>query len=447
ADALARLRELEIATRDPATPRAQRVATLRMLSVSLLEAGDAYREAVERAEQATRLADGAPDVPEIVQMRAWMALANARQIARLPGVLDPATRALRLAEKLYPARTAEPVLEARQMVALGLSAEGRFREAIAEYRTLVGARIELLGPTHNSLAGLYNSMGNAQLQAGEPKEALATYEALVAVVDANDRGATLNRAVGRYRVATALAALRRYPEAVAALESALEMSDAIGGAQSVRSMRWRSGLAGFQARAGDLAAAEATLAKVDHALLVDDFGRAEASLNFAIVRSLQGRDEDALRLLADADRFLASQGNATMRSSARVGFAMTYFRAGRAGEQIEAIEAAERTLSRQDGAESPDLADLRTALGRARLDRGDADGALTSLREAERFWMRFDPAGSDAARVQGHLGLVLAARGESAEAAKSAANARAGLTRSVRADDMRLLADLVRAGL
>jgi tetratricopeptide (TPR) repeat protein len=212
-------------------------------------------------------------------------------------------------------------------------------------------------------------------------------------------------------------------------------------------MRWRAGLAGFQARAGDLAAAEATLAKVDPARLADDFDRAEAALNFAIVCSLQGRDEDALRLLADADRFLASQGNATMRTSPRVGLAMTHFRAGRAGEQIEVIEAAERSLSRQDGAHSPDLADLRMALGRARLDRGDTDGALTSLREAERFWMRFDPAGSDAARVQGHLALVLAARGESPEAAQRAADARIRLARSVRVDDTRLLADLVRAGL
>ncbi|GAB4114782.1 MAG: hypothetical protein Fur0014_17300 [Rubrivivax sp.] len=447
ADALARLRELEIATRDPVTPRAQRVATLRMLSVSLLEAGDAYREAVERAEQATRLADGAPDVPEIVQMRAWMALANARQIARLPGVLEPATRALRLAETLYPARTAEPVLEARQMVALGLSAEGRLREAIAEYRRLVGARIELLGPTHNSLAGLYNSMGNAQLQAGEPKEALATYEALVSVVDANDRGATLNRAVGRFRVASALAALRRYPQAVAALESALEMTDAIGGAQSVRSMLWRTGLAGYQARAGDLTAAEATLAKVDPARFADDFSRAEAALHFAIVRTLQGRDEDAMRLLADAERFFANQGNATMRSSALVGIAMTHFRAGRAGEHLQAIETAERTIAQQDGAESPDLADLRMALGRARFDRGDAEGGLASLREAERFWMRFDPAGSDAARVQGHLGLVLAARKDLAQAAQLVASARARLAHSARADDKRLLADLARAGL
>ena len=186
-----------MATRDAATPRAQRVATLGVLSVALLGAGDAYGEAVARAEQAVALAQGAPDVPEIVQLRAWMAPANARQIARLPGVTEPARRALQLAEKLYPERRAEPMLEARQIVAPGLSSEGRFREATVEYGALLRARVDLLGPTHNSRAGLYNSMGNAQLQAGEPKAALASDEALVAVVDANDRGPTRNRSVGR----------------------------------------------------------------------------------------------------------------------------------------------------------------------------------------------------------------------------------------------------------
>jgi tetratricopeptide (TPR) repeat protein len=241
--------------------------------------------------------------------------------------------------------------------------------------------------------------------------------------------------------------LRRFPEAVTTLEAALAIADSLGGEQGARSMRWRAGLAAFQARAGDLAGAEASLAKVEPARLADDFDRAEAMLNFSIVRSLQGRHDDALRLLQDAERFLASQGNATMRNSARVGLALAYFRAGRASAELDTIAAAEGLLTRQDGINSPDLADLRLALGRARLDRGEVAGALASLREAERFWMRFDPGGKDAARVQGHLALALAAEGDRIGAVHSAAVARDRLNGSLRVDDLRLLAELSRASL
>lgn len=305
------------------------MATLGVLSVALLGAGDAYGEAVARAEQAVALAQGAPDVPEIVQLRAWMAPANARQIARLPGVTEPARRALQLVEKLYPERRAEPVLEARQIVAPGLSSEGRFREATVEYGALLRARVDCSGR---------------------------------------------------------------------------------------RTTAWR----------------------------------ACTAMHAAGVRSLPGRHDDALRLVAGADRHLANQGNATMRNSVRIALALAQFRAGRAGAHIGFLGATEGALSQPAGKDSPDLADLRLALrlapGRARLDRGDAQGALGSLRQAGQFWTRFDPAGGDAARAHGQIALAQAVGAEPALAAQHTAAARARLAHSTRADDRLLLADLDRAG-
>jgi serine/threonine-protein kinase len=426
-ESLARLTELERDTRSGSVPPDLRVAVLRSLSQALLTGGSAYADAVKRAEEAAAFADHTPGVSAVTRLRAWMSVANARQLARQGGVREAAERALGLARQIYGEGKAEPLLEARQFFALGLVAEGRPAEALPHYQELLRARVSLLGATHNSLAGLYNSLGNAQMQTGDFPGALDSYNHLARVVDANDNGASFNRAISRFRIATVHAAQRQWPAAAARFREAIELSGPAGEAPRGSVVNWAYNLAAAQARAGDPEGAEKTLQRVGTAPPGDDFDQAMRASQSAVVRTRQGRHAEAVELAERADAYFGAQPNRRLAARVKVLLGRSLLEAGRSGAALAPLREAEAQLT---GGGGVDLAEAQLSLGQALLAAGQAADAKAVLEKAQATWTGAEPAALELWLTRGHMALALHRLGDRAAARPLAARVQSGLAGS-----------------
>jgi serine/threonine-protein kinase len=426
-ESLALFMALEQDTRSGPVPPDLRVAVLRSLSVALLMAGSDYGNAVKRAEEAATFADRTPGVGAVTRLRAWMSVANARQMARQGGVREAAERALELARQIYGDGQAEPLLEARQFFALGLVAEGRPAEAVPEYQALVQARVSLLGATHTSLAGLYNSLGNAQMQTGDFPGALETYNHLARVVDANNSGASHSRAISRFRIATVHAANRHWAAAAARFREAIELSGPVGEAPRTSVVNWVYNLAAAQARSGDLDGAEKTLQSVGAAHPGDEFDRAMRASQAAVVRTRQGRHAEAVELAERASAYFGAQPNRSLAARVKLLLGRTLLEAGRSTAALAPLREAEAQLK---GGGGVDLAEAQLSLGQALLASGRPAEAKAVLEAAQATWTNAEPAALELWLTRGHLALALRQLGERAASSQLAAQVQASLAGS-----------------
>lgn len=434
-DALALCEQLEQRTRGRRDML--RLSVLRLLSVQLARA-DRYVEAVSRAEEAVALGEGPPALPPLGRLRAWMALANNRYIGRLPGASTAADRAVALAAQLYEDPRAEPRLEAQQMRAQALMGEGRLADSVSQYGELLAARRAQLGDRDFGLAAIYNGMGNAQLQLGQFEAALASYRALTAVVDHNERGPTVNRALGRYRTGTALLALDRDAEAEAALAEAVAVRLAAGGGPGTV-VGWRLAQATALARLGRHAEADALVRESENAQPGDAFDTALWAGQRAAVRLVQDRPAEALAQADVALPVFAAQANRTQwqRMQALRGRALLAL-----GQPEPALQAAREAVPgaapADDATRSTDQADALLTQARALLVLERPAEAQAASTRALQTWTLRRPGSRGHGLALGWHALALRAGGDCAGAERHAAQALAQVGAAVTAAEREL---------
>jgi tetratricopeptide (TPR) repeat protein len=398
-----------------------------------------FRQAT-RAEEARAAGAALDPAPWVALARAYLVAADEAAAVRVledlarraPGepagwaeagawlldVRDPtrAERFLRRAADVAPDRPDAWRLLARAHGALGRGADVQ-RDLLEVIRTAPDdgpalealARAALVAGEPERGRGLLLRWLDAEPDADAAAELVALHAAASSAVDALEVARAAAAAVGpdpRLRVSEgeALRDLRRWPEAVAALQ---EVGADAGAAWPAA----RALLADVLARSGRAAQAERALAPALQAHPVD--ARLLAARASLLARAGDVRGAVALLARGADDRERAHDAEAAL--ALHLAHGETLRRAGRAPEAVGALE---RAL-----VDHPRSAALLAAVAAAHLDAGDAARAQAELAAA----LALDP---DHARAEALLARALAARGERLDEAERLARRAAAAPRA-----------------
>jgi serine/threonine-protein kinase len=347
-----------------------------------------FDASVAAAAEAVRLAEAQPQlVDRRILMESYLTLAGAMGSAHRSGRLEPTRRAYEMAREIYADRPTVGLLHAHSLYAYTLIVEGDAGHGIAELQALLPQQIALLGPDHVEVKASYSRIGTASLARGDVLTAIATYrEALRGELAASGGAINAGVALQRYRLGAALAAARRYDEALTELRAAVA---AFATHPHGEAPQAAATLALVLARMGQLDEAQAAFPPLAPETAAID--RAALQLRLGTLRSLQERHAEAQDLLQRAVDYYAAQA-ALPSAHARALEAL-----GEAQRRASALTAAGTTLEqaralfeRLQPAGSPDLADVNLDLARAYLALGRSGEGQAAAERAVLFWDRFD---------------------------------------------------------
>jgi tetratricopeptide (TPR) repeat protein len=257
-------------------------------------------------------------------------------------------------------------LAAKERLAAGYEAAGRFGDAIAMFAGALGDRERSQGPEHPDTIAARGRLAHAYASAGLPAEAVALYEQMVA--DAS-RQLGLGHPVtlaARGGLAEAYAEAGRTRESLTLYQMLSVDTERLLGPRHPTTLAARDDLAAAFLANGQvkeavdrykslLADYEATSGR-DH----PDTITTRASLASAFLRSGKSRDAIAQykRVLEDRERTVGADHPDTITARANLAFA---YRS--AGQLREAIRDYERTLADRERVQGPDHGDTRAARG------------------------------------------------------------------------------------
>jgi len=304
---------------------------------------------------------------------------------------------------------------------------------------------EILGPDNLQVEQTFGRLGGLWLKAGDPLSAIASLkEALRISILQSDGKPTSALAICRLNLGVMYANAHRYNEALDEWRAADRAYSSMVGADSENARMARSGIALALTRLGRFDEADAIFA----ALLGQPFhGPSEELLikgRLGVLRSAQGRHEEALALLRGVPDSLANSPDRT-RALALAALGDALLAGGRFAQALEVLSPARAVLLRSQRNGSPDLADISLGIARAQLALGHPAEAAAASAEAVAFWDRFDRNHRDSGLTLIWHARALAAAGRVAEAAEVVARARAVLAVAGRPGDEALLNEAQRA--
>ena len=297
------------------------------------------------------------------------------------------------------------------------SEELRF-EHIAQLETLLAGMRGVYGQRHPDLSMVLQHLATTRDAYGDAARSLPEWREARDIDDAlQGDTASFDRAFVRLRLGYSFLLGRQPRQAVQQLTPALTMLESalVGGEIGVI-ITARALLALAQAEAGLLAEAEQTLgpaasdlvAGVKGAAGPQDWNRA------ARVRKLQGRTVEAEALILRAIAGFEALGrNGDVRESGSQ-HALIVLEAGRPAEALPLLKAHYDLLRKVHRVDSPQLAELSTALARAHLAgsaAGDAQAAVDRAAWSHAHWQATDPAHREAGVAAYWLARALAAQG------------------------------------
>ena len=345
------------------------VTALRWLGTAQLDAGDMDAGVASSRAAVDALAAAIGPVRKLDAAEAWQSLANALVFSQREGQVDAARRALDLTREVYGTRTTSATLHARLLLARGLTSEGQSRAALDELAAVLDDSTRLLGPTHQKVEFTANSLGNARMEVGEVAGAVDAYRiALDAAARAPGKPAA-GRGLEHYVLGSALAAARRGEEALPNFEAAVRLLREAGGEDAPLALRALSARALTLARLGRLDDAEQAFAAIAGAPWAGPDKPAHAA-RVAILRSRQGRHDEAVALARSAVEGLKAHPSKNARAGAASALGTVLLAAGRPAEAIAPLQEAVRLYAEKQLVISPDRADAIAALGRAQAEVG-----------------------------------------------------------------------------
>ena len=345
------------------------VTALRWLGSAHLDAGDMNAGVASSRAAVDALATSTGPVRKLDAAEAWQSLANALVFSQREGQVDAARRGLALTRELYGTRTTGATLQARLLLARALTSEGQSRAALDELTTVLVDTTLLLGPTHQKVEFAANMLGNARMDVGEVSAAADAYRIALDAAERAPGKPAAGRGLEHYVLGSALAAARRGEEALPHFEAAARLLREAGGEKAPLALRALSARALTLTRLGQLDDAErgfATLADAPWA----GADKAVHAARVAILRSRQGRHDEAVALARGAVEGLNSHPSKNARAGAASALGIVLLAAGRPAEATSPLREAVRLYAEKQLVISPDRADAIAALARAEIEAG-----------------------------------------------------------------------------
>ena len=365
------------------------VNALRWLSSARIDEGDLDASAAAARDAIRIISTPGAHVSARIAMDTYSTYGNMLIFTQRPGVVAAMRESIRWSRQIYGSRVTADTLQAQMMLARGLVHEGQPAEGIRELEDLGPAAVKLLGPQHPMLGTYGNWLGAMRLATGDVDGAILAYAQGIAVDDAlSDESSLFNRGMGRLGLGTSYMAARRPRDAAAMLEDAIELLTAGSDAQNRSVLRARSLHALATAQHGQLDAAEHEFAALDDAKWSPDEQAAHRG-RLAVLRTLQGRREEAISLARDYVSGFTHHPFAWLRADAHRGLGIALETAGRPAEALPELVAAQNDYRVSQLHMNPDYADALIALGRAQSAAGDAAVAAQLLDQGQTFLRDF----------------------------------------------------------
>jgi tetratricopeptide (TPR) repeat protein len=341
-------------------------------------------------------------------------------------------RAFELALQTFGGDRDHPkVLESEHNYAASLIDIGSLDEALPHLqRSLQGARTTY--GEHSLLAAQYSvRLGLVLMEHGELGEAIELIETASRIENAFESGGSPSQAGRQRTLARAYLAAGRMADAERVIQRAIEIMRPFDAPTMMRVLEADHAFAGA-AVSGALAP---SIARLEQVIAAQDEGdsRYKSHLPDVYLGILHLWNGDPYSAQRHLDRGAALSRAQTRRSD--LGEALTYLGLARlengdAAGAEEALREGLRVLRDAQRAATPAQAQALVGLGRVALESADLVAALDYLREADAFWVAFDPANRGAGEAAYWLGRVQAELRQTAAASASLHRAADVLSRS-----------------
>jgi tetratricopeptide (TPR) repeat protein len=335
------------------------------LSSAQLDLGE-IDAGVASARAAVAVVDSAgTTISKVDAMTAWAALANALGFAMRPGEADAARHQLVLTKQVYGDRISLPVLIARSQLGKGLADEGQLVAGLDELGSALADSIRFLGPAHPETDYIANYLGNARLAAGDPRGAAESFAVAVNASEHMPGSNAAAQGTEHYGLGTSLASLGQGAAALPHFEVAARLLRQDGGADAPLALRALSWRAMTLARLGRLDESERAFGELASAHWTP-FDKAGNDARLAVLRSLQGRHDEAVTLARGTVAAFASHPSPIVHANADRIFGLILLAAAKPADAIAPLQRAADIYAQKQLTTSPDRLEVAAALERAR---------------------------------------------------------------------------------
>lgn len=343
--------------------QAQVEALVNLSTAQLAAAQGAAGVASARAAVAAVQAQGASARP-IDAFNAWGQLANALNATQGPGLSDAAGHAVELARQIYGRRLTGNVLAIRLMMSRGLDAEGHHAQALADLETLYADAVRLFGAEQPRIEPIAIYLGVARADTGNLDGASAAFQAALKVSERVSSGTGGNQGIGRFMLGRTLAAQRRDEVALKELQRSVALLTSSVGATTAQTARARSVMASVLARLGRLDEADRVFAELAQARWTPA-EKAQNDGRLALLRSRQGRHEEAIGLALGSRAALQEHPSSLVRAEAGATLGRVLLAAGRAEDATASLREANDLYGARQTETTPERVEVATALADA----------------------------------------------------------------------------------
>jgi serine/threonine-protein kinase len=390
-----------------------RVDALRWMAAVIADDND-YAAAIKYANDSVQLADAKlANDKHTVMLAQWQATDILWRM-RSKDALKAARRTYDLAHEYWGGRPTPDVLAARSTYANILGAQGDPQAAVEELRAVRKEQLLLFGSSsYPDVARTNERIAAASLTLGDPVTAITHFREAVEGLSAQVGGAA--DVVGRDRMRLGLALLdaRRFEEGEAELRKALAVLEPLGDSRAMET-RWL--LSQVAMRNGRLQDAEAMLAPSLAKPPSSALDVAKFKWRLGQLRSLQGRHDEALSTLREAQAGFEKSGSASQAAVSLAAVGRAQLVAGDPAAALATLQRGDALLTKLHPKGSPDHADLLIDLARVQLALGRPADAVTAAARADSFWTQFDPQNRQTGLAQTWHARALLAAGQSDEA-------------------------------
>lgn len=315
-----------------------------------------------RAAVAVLAAQGAAARP-LDAFNAWGQLANALNANQQPGLADAARRAVDLARQIHGTQLTGNLLNARLLLSRGLGAEGRDAQALTELESVYADAVRLFGAEQPRIEPIAVFLGIARADAGDLDGAAAAYRAALAVAERVRSGTGGNRGIDHFLLGRTLAAQRADGQALLHLDESVRLlTESVGNAP--QTLRARSVLAGVLGRLERVDEADKIFADLAQAAW-PAAEKAQSDGRLALLRSRQGRHDEAAALARSARDALAAHPSKIVRAAAASTLGQVLLTAGRPADAVGPLREAAQLYAARQTTVTPDRAEAERALAAA----------------------------------------------------------------------------------
>jgi len=342
----------------------------RWLSSAQLDAGDADSAiaSAHRGVAAVAPLGTNPDRRALLDaMQAHASLANVLSSANKAGVVEEARSALQYAARMGQMLEPSATLAARTSLGIGLISEDRLAEGLRELKNAYADSRKLRGADDQQTSIMGSLLGKSCLEAGDVSCALDAYQQSFDSIMRHQ--ATLGPffvAQAHYGLANALAAAGDNERALPHFDKASRLFVEAGGSSAALSLRSRSAHALSLARLGRLAESDEEFKDLSTAPFVG-VDEAAHQGRLAVLRSLQGRHNDAVTLAQSSAEGLKAFPRKASRAQSLARLGSILLAAHRGTDAIAPLEQSIALFTQAQLPQSPELAEARATLDRARV--------------------------------------------------------------------------------